>query len=81
MTVLPILGSIGIGLVWGWLLGSLTYRVRRIRYAVLLVCLATLALGVVLVGFATWSSLPWFISALAIASLTHIGWRQRLTQR
>jgi len=80
MTTLRVLGSIGVGLVWGWLLGSFICRGGSSWQTVMLLCLSTLMLGLTVVLFADWSGLAWFSGALLFASLLHVGWRQKLTE-
>lgn len=80
MTALRVLGNIGIGLVWGWLLGSFTCRGGTSYQTVMLLCFGTLVLGLIAVRFEDLSGLAWFSGALIFASLLHLGWRQKLTE-
>lgn len=80
-TWLHILGSIGLGLTWGWLVG---HRVGVLRYAwrSLLVLTGT----TVIVLMYVWSmtdrrGVLFFVGGLVCAALIHLGWRHYLRMR
>ena len=75
------LGSSGIGLVWGWIVGSLADRLHRPNRNVLGVTLATLAISGCLLWLIDWHALPFFLGAALFAFLIHAGWRQELQSR
>lgn len=75
------LGSVGIGLVWGWLLGSLGGRVRRPQLVGWSASAATLLVAVVVRWFADGRALWLFVGAAALSLLLHLGWRQELRRR
>lgn len=74
------LGSSGIGLVWGWLVGRLNDRLRRPNRNVLAACLATLAISSELFWI-DWRVLPFFLGAALFAFLIHMAWRYELRNR
>lgn len=79
--ILPLAGSVGIGLVWGWLIGLLEGRINHFTVTVCSVVLASTVVSLLiarvngLLGFgAFWVSV---ICALGI----HISWRRSLRFR
>jgi len=78
--VLRALGGVGIGLVWGWLVGSLSYRAVSLWRAILLIVLSTAGLSLLVLYFLTWRNLVSFLIAVLLASLVHVGWRQQLAE-
>jgi hypothetical protein len=74
------LGSIGIGLVWGWLIGSLRLRQTSLWRSVPLVGLSSLFLALLVVYFLDWYGLAYFAGALMLAALLHVGWRRQLCE-
>ena len=69
------LGSVGLGLVWGWLL-VLTSRIRVKRPFIhtTALILASIALGVVQYLYAGWPALVTLLVAMLFAIFTHIVW-------
>jgi len=78
---ITLLGSVGVGLVWGWLLGGLGDTAQRRFSNVLSVFVATLLLGTEVYLFASWTGAGLFLGALSLALLLHLGWRCSLRQR
>jgi NhaP-type Na+/H+ or K+/H+ antiporter len=72
------LGGIGLGLVWGWLLGSLEGRVSRPLRSVLFLSIATLLLGVEVLVFADVSKVLLFLGSATLSLLLRIGWQHEL---
>jgi hypothetical protein len=79
--LITLLGSIGIGLVWGWLIGPLGDRPRRKFLNVLTVSAATLSLAGLVYWFAGWQGTVFFLGPMTLAFLLHLGWRQELRRR
>lgn len=79
--LLSTLGSSGIGLVWGWLVGAVDEPLRRPIRNVLAITAATLAISGFLLWRAGWQALPFFGGAALLAFLLHLGWRQELRTR
>jgi hypothetical protein len=77
------LGSIGAGLVWGWLLALLggRGRVRPSLRDVLLLSIATVLLALQVLWFTNWGTLALFAGATTLALLLHLGWCQELRER
>jgi hypothetical protein len=78
---ITLLGSIGVGLVWGWLLGALGDTARKCLRNVVSVVAATTFLGTVVYLFASWVEINFFLGAVCLALLLHLGWRRSLRQR
>jgi hypothetical protein len=75
------LGSIGLGLVWGWLIGSLQEQVRKPGWTILAVGGATLGLATEVLLLAGGVMVVLFMAATGLALLLHLGWRQDLHDR
>lgn len=75
---MAMLGSMTMGLVWGWLLVLVGgHGLRRWR-SLLLLGLATLAAALQLLFLAPPRSLFFFLPAAALSLLLHLGWRRSL---
>lgn len=75
------LGSLGMGLMWGWLISVPKGRNRQPARTFLALGLATLTLGSEVFIFADWRALALFLGASALAFLIHLGWRRELRGR
>lgn len=75
------LGSIGIGIVWGCLIGGLGQTAQWGLRNVLALSVATLLLAAETYLFADWSGLIPFLGAAGVALLLNLGWRRALRQR
>lgn len=75
------LGSVGLGLVWGWLLGSLGGRVRRPLLVGWSTSLATLLVATLVLMITDRRELWFFLGATALSLLLHLAWRQELRRR
>lgn len=75
------LGTIGLGLVWGWLIGNLQEQVRKPWRTVLTVGGATLTFAAEVLLLASEVMVVLFIAAAGLALLLHLGWRQDLHNR
>jgi hypothetical protein len=77
--VLSIAGSIGLGLVWGWLV---VRRVRGARWPLVLRMLLWLAVQAVLVArLASPQLVAWFAISVLVSALVCHTWLRRLEQR
>jgi hypothetical protein len=79
--VITLLGSIGIGLVWGWLIGPFGDHPRRKLLNGLTVSAATLSLATLVYWFAGWQGTVFFLGLTTLAFLLHLGWRHELRRR
>ena len=75
---LALLGSAGIGLVWGWLAGRLEGRIRKPLRTWSAVVGATAAVGAPVLAFSGWQGVAAFGSAMLLAFLAHVTWRRGL---
>jgi hypothetical protein len=85
MSFLSALGSLGIGLVWGWLAARITVRPPRLALKNLKPWIALAAGSAALWGTLA-AALGWrlalaFLAGAAIAYLIHQSWRRRLRRR
>jgi biotin transporter BioY len=79
--LITMLGSIGLGLVWGWLMGSLSGQSRRPLRNGLALSTATLVFAIEVFLLAGWRALALFLGAVASALLLHVLWRRGLRKR
>jgi len=75
------LGSFGIGLVWGWLIGKPGHRLHNSTTAVLSVLLSTMALAVQIVLFLDQTRLLFFLGAVPAAFVAHREWHRSLVRQ
>ncbi len=81
VTATLLLGSIGLGLVWGWLAGMWGIQARRrIRY-VLAVAATTAVLGLEVLWIAGGWPLALFLVASGSGWVAHAYWRRTLRRR
>ncbi len=78
--VLGTLGSIGLGLVWGWLIGSFIGHVHRPARSFISIFLVTLTLVAQVILFLDWVRLLFFIGAALFTLFIHVEWRRKLLQ-
>jgi len=77
--MLSVLGSIGLGLVWGWML---VRRVRGARWPLVLRMLLWLVVQAVLVArLASPQLVVWFAISVLASALVCRAWIRRLVQR
>ena len=76
-----VLGAVGLGLVWGWLIGGLEARGRRLLLEGLALGAATLLLAAQVTLLADWPALPHLLGAAGLAALLHRAWRWELRAR
>jgi hypothetical protein len=79
--LITFLGSIGVGLVWGWLIASAPSSVRKPILNVLLLSVATALILAEVLWLAGWRSAAFVFGAAGIAFLMHRGWRRVLHDR
>ena len=79
--LLPTLGSVGMGLVWGWLVGSPAGRMRRLYRTIPAVALATSAISAHVLWVLGWRGLAGFLGAALAAFLLRVGWLRELRHR
>jgi hypothetical protein len=72
------LGSIGLGLVWGWLLSSRSFVNRPV--VVISLTLSPALLSVEVFWLAGWRSMWIFLAAVIAAAFVHSQWRRELRQ-
>jgi hypothetical protein len=78
---LPVLGTAGIGIVLGWLLGGLYGRVHNPQRTLLAVSVAALLTIADISFLAGPSAIIVLIASFIPASLIHILWRRQLYRR
>jgi hypothetical protein len=76
--VLGTFGSIGMGLVWGWLVGSLSGRLHQPLRAFLSISLVTLMIVAQVMLFLDWIRMLLFLGAALFTLFIHIVWRRKL---
>jgi len=79
MVAIHFLGTIGLGLVWGWLIGRVVYGqpLRNVPYLIG----ATLILGAEVLVFIDWRAVLVFFGATGFALLFHSQWRRELREQ
>lgn len=81
MTAIPYVGGVGLGLMWGWLIGIVGNRPRRPLLAGLALTGATLLLALEVLLLTQWIVLALFLGATGLAWVLHILWRRELLRR
>ena len=75
------LGSAGLGLVWGWLVGRLDWPLHRQGPRVFALLGATLLLAGQVLVLAGWLALLLYFTAAWLGGLLHLRWRHDLRVR
>jgi len=75
------LSSSCIGLVWGWLIGRLGYRLQKPIITLLSVLLSTMIIAAQVMLFLGRIRLSFFFVAVLVAFFVHIRWRGKMIQR
>ncbi len=78
---LPAIGGAGVGLVWGWLIGTYCCRTPRPMLKGLLLSSATLILAGRIILLVDWWAMVLFLGAAGLASFVYRGWRHGLQDR
>lgn len=75
------LGSIGLGLVWGWLIGFLEGRILRPGVVIVASTISTLVLTVEVYWLAGLRATPFFLIGAGVVLFLHSQWRRELRWR
>jgi hypothetical protein len=78
---ISLIGSAGIGFLWGWMIGNLIIRVRRPLFDRVVISGATLSMATEVLVMVNGWALAFFLSTTSIAALLHLGWRRELYKR
>ncbi len=78
--ILSFAGGMGIGLVWGWLIGSLEGRIKNPRLTIPVVIIAILVVSLEIFWFLSWSVTVLFWVSLLSTLAIHLFWRKRLRE-
>ena len=81
MVPLPLIGSAGMGLVWGWLLGLFEARAQKAVRDILLLLGATALAAVQVFLFVDWVATVVFAGTAALAWLLHKLWLDGLREK
>jgi hypothetical protein len=79
--IIALLGGVGIGFVWGWLIGSVVGNTSQPRYSYSWIGVATLFLSLVILLLAAWPASVLFLGATGITLSLHLAWRRLLMGR
>jgi hypothetical protein len=79
--VLPLLGSIGIGMVWGWLIGTLEGHIHQPQRTIPAVSLATLLVIIEVFLIEGAGAVVVLLGAITLSLLIHVFWRRQLRLR
>lgn len=80
-TILTFAGAIGIGLVWGWLMGMWILPARQLVRAANLALLATVAMGGTIFLLTNQQLLIGFLISEGLSFLLHMLWRREIVRR
>jgi hypothetical protein len=75
------LGSIGLGLVWGWLIGFLDSPILRPGLVVVASTISTVILTGEVYWFAGLRTTPTFLIAVGLGLFLHSRWRREFRRR
>src|ERR1700687_160080 len=78
---LTVPGAIGVGLVWGWLMGNSGAVARRPALNAVVLSSSTLLVSIEIVWLAGWWSSVFFLAGALFALLVHLEWRRELHDR
>jgi len=78
--LITFLGGIGLGIVWGWLLGNFD-QPQRAPLVVVSLAVASLAMGTTVTWLAHLRTVPPFTIAAVVSLLVHHLWRRELRHR
>ena len=79
--LMRLLGSAGLGLVWGWLIGRVSVGVGTFVRNALALSGATVILAIKVSLFADWRGMVMFLTAAGSACVLHVYWRRELRRR
>jgi hypothetical protein len=80
MTI-ALIGSVGAGFVWGWLMGEFSSKAYRIQRLIVSLGIATVLYALSVLWLAGWKAVVLFVGATALALLLHLGWQGQLISR
>lgn len=75
------MGSIGLGLVWGWLIGFLEGRILRPGLVIVTSTISTLILAAEVYWLAGLRATPTFLIGIGLGLFLHSQWRRELRGR
>jgi len=81
MEILSSLGSTGLGLVWGWLVGGFRTPMAHPVRTTLILTTATLAPALLIFRLAGFVPMLLFFAAVGAAAVSRYSWHRRLTER
>lgn len=81
ISILNLAGAIGIGLVWGWLMGMWIAPARNLVRAANFVLFATIAMGGAISLFTNQQLLIGFLISEGLSFLLHLLWRREIARR
>ena len=79
--VLPLFGSIGIGMVWGWLIGNLEGRIHQPQRTIPVIIVATFPIFVEVFLLEDARAVVVLGGAITFTLLIHVFWRRQLRRR
>lgn len=74
-------GSIGFGMVWGWLILLPDERNFRRPFVAITLSITTMILAAEVYYLANLKAIPFFVAATAAAAFVHSQWRRELLKR
>ena len=77
-TFIKISGIIAYGLVLGWLIAKLEFRITTMLTTILSVFFFILVASIMVLWFLNWINIAYFYCAGLFAFLIHTGWRRKL---
>lgn len=81
MMLIPLLGSLGIGFVWGWVLGYRGRWTGRRLFHGMFLAAATLLITAEVVVMAGWRAALCFLVGSSLSTLLHFSWQHKLGNR
>lgn len=76
--IITLLGSAGVGFVWGWLIAHILTSTRKSILNVVVLGLATALILSEAIWLAGWRSAAFVLVAAGLAFLVHVVWRRKL---
>jgi uncharacterized membrane protein (Fun14 family) len=76
--LIPLLGSLGIGFVWGWVLGYEDQWTGRWLFHGIFLAAATLLITAEVVVMVDWRAALCFLVGSCLSTLLHFGWQHKL---
>jgi hypothetical protein len=79
--LLQFLGTIGVGLVWGWLAGKVWGKRRPGWPFLLSIIVSSLTVISVVFAYLGWTGAAFFLGAAFLAFLLHLAWLDELRRK